>query len=73
MPSGEQQAVGADGIPGNKDTILMQIRLQKEGKKNIFNANNPLVKRYDQEVKGTKARSFSSRVSTATLNLLHFS
>jgi len=24
--------VGADGIPGNKDTILMQICLQKEGK-----------------------------------------
>lgn len=76
MGSGEQQAAGADGITGNKDTILMQILLQKEGKENIFNANTPLVKPYDQEVKGTKVRSFSIRVSTATLNLsvlLHFS
>lgn len=76
MASGEQQAVGANGIPGNKDTILMQICLQKEGEENIFSANTPLVKPYDQEVKGTKVGSFSSRVSTATLNLavlLHFS
>lgn len=76
MASGEQQAAGADGIPGNKDIIFMQIHLQKEVKENIFNANTPLVKPYDQEVKCTKVRSFSSRVSTATLNLavlLHFS
>lgn len=76
MGSGEQQAVGADGIPGNKDTILMQICLQIEGKENIFNGNTPLVKPYDQEVKGTKVRSFSSSVSTSALNLpvlLHFS
>lgn len=39
MASGEQQAVGVDGIPGNKDTILMQIHLKKEARENIFNAN----------------------------------
>lgn len=33
MASGGQQAVGADGIPGNKDTILMQIHLQNREKK----------------------------------------
>jgi len=41
----------------------------KEEKENTFTANSPLVKSYDQEVKGTKVRSFNSRVSTAILNL----
>lgn len=31
----------------------------KEEKENTFNANSSLVKPYDQEVKGTKVRSFS--------------
>lgn len=76
MVSGEQQGVGAFGIPENKGTILMQVSLQKEGKENIFNTNTPLVKAYDQDIKDTEVRSFSNRVSTATLNLavmLHFS